>query len=195
MNIPRYDAAFITFLRQILAGFCGADPMLSQIAVAAAAHRGPIRVHYNARPIDTAMERLEAGATLGYDAVRSTDVEAIVGMLHHLADEYVNATTKHFFESARQITEHSGRTLDAKQRPLSYDLINDLVEQMEIGFDPAGRATGLRLLVGPEAFRKLLETPPTPEQIARLDAILKRKKEACDAAKRRRRLSRHRKRT
>jgi hypothetical protein len=76
-----------------------------------------------------------------------------------------------------QTLEAAGQTIDAAGRPLSWDLVLDAFESMEWTFDDQGRPEPKQIIAGPEAAAKFAALPPpTPEQEARYDEMMARKR-------------------
>jgi hypothetical protein len=91
-------------------------------------------------------------------------------------------------EHLSQITERTGNAVYAGGRPISHELFFATLEGMEISFNEAGEAE-LQILASPEMAAKMAALPPlTPEQEARLDEIMARKRAEFEARKKRRRI-------
>ena len=79
--------------------------------------------------------------------------------------------------------------MSAAGRPLTFDLVLDMLEQTEISFNEDG-SPNFSVVLHPTQAEKLLASPVTPEQKRRQAEILARKKAEQDAQKRTRRLPR-----
>ncbi|RBY85959.1 hypothetical protein [Blastococcus sp. TF02A-26] len=82
------------------------------------------------------------------------------------------------------MTEEHGNTIDAGGRDF-FDVVAETLETIEMTFDDEGRPN-LTIVMHPDQAEKLRDKQPTPEQEARLDAILERRKEEWLASRRRR---------
>src|SRR5438046_9496786 len=72
-----------------------------------------------------------------------------------------------------------GTAVDAKGRQLSHDLITESLAAIEIDFDEAGNAKLPPLVAGPALIQDLGKLPPpTEEQTARKNAMMKEKRKA-----------------
>ena len=118
------------------------------------------------------------------------DLGEVLVSLEGAAAEQRTAMTELLLSSLTQITELTGNQLDAAGRPMSWDLITDALEMLEIEFDDEGKMN-LSLVMSPSNVRRLEELgPPTAEQKARHEAMLERKRHEWLARQRTRRLHR-----
>jgi hypothetical protein len=121
-------------------------------------------------------------------AVVSGDLGTLLAAFDAAADEQAKAFSTALFSGMDQLTEHTGNRVDAGGKPISWDLITDTLETMDIGFDENGKMD-LTLVMHPDTVTKLEKLgPPTPEQQARYDAVLETKRQEWQARKRERRL-------
>jgi hypothetical protein len=169
------------------------DPLLAQIQRVPASEIGTAPVAgeprltatYGAyRPIEMQCEFAQP-----FDDVLNVDTDAWAAMVELSASRAVPNLMKQMFEHMADICDASGQTIDARGRPPSIDLILDGYEKISIDFDENGVPKLPTIVMAPqmaERVRKL--PPPTPEQIARFDNIIKEKKRAFDASRRVRKL-------
>lgn len=189
IDTSEYRTAFGLLVRAVLEGFYQVDPLFSRLQAETTAHRGPMRVQGREGPIVQEMTRWEAAGTLSREAIENTDLDAIASGLYEMAEQHLNHFAKHFFERMSMMVEKGGTTFDARGRPFTFDLMLEVLEAMPVTFDEDGKAN-LTLVVAPETFQAAAKSRPTPEQQARFDAILAKKKETYDASRRTRRLPR-----
>jgi hypothetical protein len=122
-------------------------------------------------------------------AVVDGDLGALLGALDAAAEEQERVTTEALFAGIQKITDMTGNKVDASGRPISWDLITDTLETMEIRFDEDGEMD-LTLVMNPRDLERLQQLgPPTAEQQARHDAVLEAKRREWEARKRERRLT------
>ena len=88
-------------------------------------------------------------------------------------------------DSIVRVTELTGNRVDAGGQPLSWDHVIDAVETMDVSFDENGK-TSLTLLMAPGLEGRL--GAPSPDQQARHDQVLARKREEWRARRGERRL-------
>ncbi|GAG55340.1 unnamed protein product, partial [marine sediment metagenome] len=77
----------------------------------------------------------------------------------------------------------------AKGQPLTVDLILDIMEKVEFGFDDEGNPQYPTLVLPPAAIERLKELKFTPEQEQRRKQIIEEERARFNASKRTRRLS------
>lgn len=121
------------------------------------------------------------------DPVVAGDLASVYGAIDSASEQQEEGVTKAMLGSLSSITEFTGNTIDAEGKPISWDLITDAFEQMEIGFETG--KPDVTLVMNPRDLERLQQLdPPTPEQQSRHDAVLARKRAEWDARQRSRRL-------
>ncbi len=116
------------------------------------------------------------------------ELDGVVAVLARLAEQEARALLGGMFERLNAVTDAAGTTVDADGRPLSHELVLELLETMEIDFDAEGNAE-LALVGNSDMVRRLQALPPmTPEQEAAFDALMARKRRDFEARQRKRRL-------
>lgn len=144
---------------------------------------------------DETGEELELSPTLvqvelsvDIDPVADGNLGPLLLALDVAAQQHEEALSKALFSGIGHITDMTGNKIDAGGKPISWDLIIDGLETMEIPFDDQGKME-LTLVMNPRDAQRLEELgPPTPEQQARREAVLERKRQEWIARKRTRRL-------
>jgi hypothetical protein len=193
-RLPEYDSAYAHVIGAILESFVSADPVLSELAgrLEPTAHRGPIRNVRGPTQLDQPLERVEAVARLAdvdsTQMIRGTDIDLHTALLRKLGESYVETVARLLFDSIGRVSEAAGTSVDAKKRPLSWDIVVETLSRMELDFDEQGKLRDLRFVLHPDDFASLGN--PTPAQAERLNAVLVRKQQEHAAKKRNRRLSR-----
>jgi len=100
--------------------------------------------------------------------------DSFMGAMNKVAADQVEQITKAIFANMNEVAEAVGNVI---RRPIGHDVLIDAIESMDVSFDEEGRHN-LNLVVHPDTARKLNELgEPTPEQAARLDSVLARKKQ------------------
>jgi hypothetical protein len=122
--------------------------------------------------------------TVSIEDVVDFNVNQFLTDLHALADSMGGQMVRGMLEHISAVTEEYGNTIDATGRDFA-DAFADSLETMDISFDDEGQPK-LTIVMHPDQVEKLRENPPTPEQEARIDAILSRRREEWLASRRRR---------
>jgi hypothetical protein len=126
--------------------------------------------------------------SVDYAPVVEGNLSALLAALDAAAEMQERAMAATLFSGITQITEYTGNQVDAGGRPISWDLITDGLEKMEISFDENDQMD-LTIVMHPDTLKKLEDLgPPTPEQEARHNAVMAVKLEEWKARKRQRRL-------
>jgi hypothetical protein len=171
------------------------DPLFAQI---------PTRTVENALPTEVALDDIGSdgvGDVLRSEPVRqlmqgSFDVSGMISgdsstlyeAAHDSAQQALEQLMPALFDLAGRASDAVGNTVDATGRDLN-DVVLDAIERAEWAFDGDGKPT-LQIAAHPDTLRKLqkAEAQATPEQRARYERIMQRKREEQDAARRTRRL-------
>jgi len=124
--------------------------------------------------------------TTSVDEVLSFDVDSLLSNIGAAADEMGGQLVKAMVEHISAICESTGNTVAADGRDF-YEVIIETTENMELAFDEDGNLAQ-QILVHPDMYEKLAQNPPTAEQEARIKAIIDRKRDEWNAARRRREL-------
>jgi len=189
LDIPDYESSAIRFINEVLQGFLNVDPLFSGIERSITVHRGPIRNVPGETPLDQSMFAVRAVATLTWDSVRNGKIEEYTRFLVDISESQRKSLARHLFRRISEITDITGRTIDAKGQLLTADFILDLLEKVEIGFDDEGNPQYPTLVVPPQLIKRLQELKITPEQEQRHKQIIEEKRARFNASKRTRRLS------
>jgi len=189
LNIPEYEPATLRFIAEVMNGFLNIDPLFAGIERSVSVHRGPIRNVPGDSPLDQSMFAVTAEASLPWDSIRNGKIDDYASFLFGISESQRKSLAKQFFKSIFEITDATDRTINAKGQPLTADLILDLMEKVEFGFDDDGNPQYPTLFLPPAAIEKLKGLKPTPEQEQRWKRIIEEKRARFNASKRSRRLS------
>lgn len=190
LNIPEYESAAIRFIADVMNGFLNIDPLFAGIERSISVHRGPIRNVPGDTPLDQNMFKVSGDASLPWDSVRNGKIDDYVRFLVDLSESQRKSLARLFFKSISEITDVTGMTVNAKGQPLTGDMILDLLEKVEFGFDDDGNPQYPTLFLSPTLFERLKQLKPTPQQEQRKKQIIEEKQARFNASKRTRRLSR-----
>lgn len=122
--------------------------------------------------------------TVSIEDVAAFNVDQFLADLHALADSMGGQMVRGMLEHISAVTEEYGNTIDAAGRDF-FDVFAETLETIETTFDDEGRPN-LTIVIHPDQAEKLRDKQPTPEQEARINAILDRRKEQWLASRRRR---------
>ena len=122
--------------------------------------------------------------TVSIEDVADFNVDQFLTDLHGLADSMGGQMVRGMLDHISAVSEEYGNTVDATGRDF-VDAFAESLETMDLSFDKDGRPK-LTIIMHPGTVEKLRENPPTPEQEARIDAILSRRREEWLASRRRR---------
>ena len=189
LDIPEYESAALRFVYEIMNGFLSLDPLFSGIERSVTIHRGPIRNVSGDTPLDQSMFQVIGEAALSWESVRNCRINDYTLFLVKISESQRKSLAKQFFKSLSEITDATGRTVNAKGQPLTADMILDLMEKVEFGFDDDGNPQYPTLFLPPTAIERLKALKPTPEQDQRWKQIIEEKRAKFNASKRTRRLS------
>ncbi len=189
LNIPDYDKAGMHLIQEVMEGFMNNDQLLSGIEFGFTNHIGPIRNVRTEQQLDQKMSIVQAESSISQDSIKNSYIEDYIVFLFRLSETQRDGLKKMFFHNMAEITSATGNVVHANGKPLSYDLILDLIEKVEFGFDDDGNPQYPSLVLPPKAIEELKKIKPTAAQEKRLQRIIKNKRAEFYAKKRTRRLS------
>lgn len=188
-DIPEYESSALRFITDVLQGLMSVDPFFSGIERDYTIHRGPIRNVPGDTPLDQSMFTVSGESSLSWDSIRNGKIDDYTHFLVDISESQRKSLARHFFKNISEITDATGRTVNAKGQPLTVDLILDLLEKVEFGFDDDGNPQYPTLVLPPAAIERLKKIKFTPEQEQRRTQIIEEKRARFNASKRTRRLS------
>lgn len=124
--------------------------------------------------------------TIRVEDVVNFNVEQLLADLNDMAQNVGSQMVKQFIEHVSEVSEDVGNVVSAEGRDF-FDVYAESLETIEMSFDENGDHN-LTLLVNPGTYDDLKDKTPTPEQEARINSIINRKREEWRAARRRREL-------
>jgi hypothetical protein len=189
LNIPEYEPASLRFIVEVMQGFLGVDPLFSGIERDYTTHRGPIRNVPGDTPLDQSMFAVSGESSISWDSIRNGNIDDYIQGLVDLSESQRKSLARHLFKNISEITDATGQTVNAKGQPLTVDLILDLLEKVEFGFDDDGNPQYPTLFLPSAAIERLKKLEFTPEQEKRRQQIIEEKRARFNASKRTRRLS------
>jgi hypothetical protein len=166
------------------------DPFYQQIQVEASS--APLRTRLSLPHGSTLDHGPHAATTtfvLSSKEAMGGDFSSVYSGIFNAAEEFLKTVMPAVFDYLTQVTGATGNVVAGGGTGPTWDLYLDALDTMDISFDENGKHS-LQLVVNPETAAKLEALGgPTPDQQARLDAILTRKKAEADARRRHRTLS------
>ena len=134
--------------------------------------------------------RTELRFALEIDDIVAGDLDKLAAALDATATDGLKQVMPKFFERIGELTNAVGNTVDARGQPLTFELLLQGFERVQVDFDEEGNPILPKLVVGPEmyaAFQKL--PPPTEEQQKLWDEMIERKRREFNDNRRHRKLS------
>ena len=187
--LPDYDLACAHVISRVTKDIARANhPVLSQIKVVPM--KGTVSSVMETRDnmaLDLPAEPV--GFELGVKAedVRDGNFEALQVKLVEAADGYADQLSKMLYGSLDKITTATGNTLDAGERPFTFEMLYEMLDKIEWTLDENDELSTPSLVMRPDTASKLPQS--TPEQVKMIEELKARKLEELFAKRRRRRLS------
>jgi hypothetical protein len=124
-----------------------------------------------------------------WDVARRGDIEAFSNIVVGFVLQFIDQVERHMFQTIMDVVEASGNAMPAEGRSLSWDLVIDLMERVETGFDDDGNPNRVTITMNPVDATKLRSMSLTPAHLQRLAQIEQRRRDHYRATKRTRQLS------
>jgi hypothetical protein len=186
--MPEYDAAFAEFVHESVRELARArDPILAQVRHETG--RTSVASRVRARDgMDVDLPERSTAYEIAFpvDAVRAGDTEPLMVQLDAASETLAKDLVGMMFEHVSKITEATGNVVHA-DGPLTFETIFKMMESIEWFLDDDGNLSIPSLAMHPDAVRALPEA--TPEQLAMVEDLKRRKYEEALARRPRRRLS------
>ncbi len=187
-----YDAAYGQFFSETVRLLArGRSPILSQMNVETMPGTLGSRVRTR-EGMDVMLEPAETSAEITNDlrAVRTADYERLYSELDSASEQMAKGLVGVLVRTMDAVTEGTGNQIDAGGDPLGFEVIYAALEKIDFSLDADDELVMPSIVVHPETAKKIESLPPpTPEQEAKMAALLDRKREEARARRRRRRLS------
>jgi len=134
------------------------DSFLSQIKTARHFEGNRMSTQYSDGNIDRpSYERLSSALSIKEDDLIRMGPKAFIEGLNKIAKELREQQSKLVFEGMSELTKKTGNIVDAKGRPLSYELLIETLEKIEINFDENDQPIMPALVVSPLLYDKFKE--------------------------------------
>lgn len=191
LALPEYHQATAQFMISAVRALMHCkDPVLRQIRNRAVEHVPISRVTMpSGEVVESApiVNRMEFGINMG-DAIQGKP-ESLAASLDEASEAGLRNTMPKLFEYVERVGEASGNTINANGQPLSYDLIIQMLETMDMSFDEDGNSNAM-LIVHPTMAEKIGKLPPpTEEQSKAWAKMIERKRREYNESRPSRRLS------
>ena len=124
--------------------------------------------------------------TTSVEGVVHFDRDSFLSDLYALADSLGSQRVKALLEHISEVVESNGNSIDGAGRDF-YEVAAEALETIDMSFNEDG-TPNLSFVMHPDQIDELRNRPPTPEQEARFNEILERRREEWFAARRRREL-------
>lgn len=188
-DIPAYERALADLIGDVAQGLLNHDGLLAHIPVRQTVHSGPNRNVRSPQPLDVPLGTVEHIISIPLEVIRNTNIDAFTRILYEFAEAHRNQIARSMIQTIMDVTNATGNTVNAQGQPLTFDMINDMLEKIELGVDEQGRPIPPMLVAHPDIAQRLAAIQPTPDQLERYAEILRRKQAEYHAQKRTRRLS------
>jgi hypothetical protein len=179
INIKQATAkSLINLVRKEVAG---GDPFLSQIRrrTVHEGHKLKMQAHEGEGSI-VGFEEIEAAFSARHEEIIKDGPDAFIGPLLELATELQGKEAGLVFRRLEEITDATGNVVDARGREFSPELLLEMIEKADMGFDEQGNVTS-QIVISPRTMElvrdKLEEWYKDPGNKARVDALLDRKRQ------------------
>jgi hypothetical protein len=189
-DLPEYDDSFDRFVHRAINELIHRkDPILREIP---ARFSDEINTTQNTMPSGEVVENKPFGFRMPFgvefDEVIEGQSAKLLKAINDAAEEGLKVLMPQFFDQLTRVSTAAGTAVDAQGVPLSWTLILQSWEKIEIDFDENGKPK-LGMVVAPETYKQLMNLPFTEKDHLALNDLLKRKKLEFNARQRSRKLS------
>lgn len=141
-------------------------------------HEGnQIELHRSDGSIDlVTMEPQRSEFRLELKEFEKLGLEAVMKALDKTAIDVADKQTRFFFKSLNKICDESGQTFDAQGKSISYELIFQLLEGVDIDFDNRGNPLFPTLISNKKVKEYFDKVEMTEEQKERFERLIEQKR-------------------
>lgn len=130
---------------------------------------------------ESRFQKMESQIKINLRELEDISPEDILKKIDVCAEEIARQQWKLFHEKVDAATKSAGTVVDGQGRPFSVDLLLELLEKIEMDFDPTGEPDLPTIFAGPklaEAIKKALpQLKSNPVHKRRFEEIISKKRE------------------
>lgn len=123
------------------------------------------------------MEKATSRLEIKWEEVETMTHETIVNKIDDAVKEMAEQIKKSFYETLSEAAEEAGNVTSSDEKPLSVDLILEMLENMRVSFDEEGNPSGLTFAGSPKLRPALTEVISQAEADPRYQELMERKRE------------------
>lgn len=166
------------------------DPILADIPVRPTTHAGPIRNVATSTELDEPLQQFKYTIQIPHDAIRTTNIDVFISQLYLMGEQKRDQLGKALIRTLVATTKAEGNVINANGKPLSWELVLELLDAIELHFSDDGALLSKpTVLMNPNDGAKLEKIPKPDDLQEQIDGIIDGKREKHFAEKRSRRLS------
>ena len=140
-----------------------------------------ISIHGDGSCEEVKMEKATSRLEVKWEEVETMTHETVLKKIDDVAKEMTEQIKKSFYGILSEAAEEAGNVTSSDGKPLSVDLILEMLENMPVSFDEEGNPSGLTLSVSPELYPALAEVieqaKADPQIDKRFKALMEQKRE------------------
>lgn len=189
-RLPEYEAAVADLSSHLVHELLRArDPILASVRYEQVGH-----VSSGVVPGDSAQGaswpvNMAISFSASVEAMLTCDLDSWAAMISDAADEALSVLMPQFLRGMDEACDRAGTAVDAGGKPFDHDLFLESMERYELDFDEAGKPRMPTIFASPGVLEQIRRLPPwTPDQTARYESIIERKRNQFNARRRVRRL-------
>jgi hypothetical protein len=180
--LPKYEYAMNRLYDEVYYGFHMLDEILSLFPPRHVIHRGTTRQVSSPKILDTSPKPYKSKFSIEPDMFLQTDTIKFRDFLFNLVTSLQNQQKMHTFEIIFKTSDATGNNIEGEGRNY-WEVYIEALQKLDYRFQAD------KVYVNSATARKIIEIPPTEEQIERAKVVIKAKREEYLANKRYRRLS------
>lgn len=167
------------------------DPLIGGISLTNRLHSGGMVYKSDNEKLEIPLDRLSVGLTVTIEDVVNFNLEKTCMDIYEFGDSFRKDIAKTLFSTLEQVTDFTGNVVDGKGKGISHELIIEMLEKIDIGFDQDGNPYLPTFVIHPD-MAKSLESLKADEikYKARIEEIIEKKRKDYFAKKGYRGLSR-----
>lgn len=165
------------------------NPILGQISSYKKIHPGGFHYAHNDKELNTELKAIESVIELKYDDILNFNFDAFCEQIYSYAKQRLDQIEESIFNSVSEVSELTGNVVDNRGKPITAELLLQLLEKLELSFDEEGKFHIPSLVVSPETMKEIKKIEAGEDYQKKYLEIIEKKRKQYNAKKRIRRLS------
>jgi len=112
---------------------------------------------------ETPMQQHSANIVIKVVPISEFTLEAVDHYLDEIAEQFAKSMSQAMHETISDAADKSGNVVDGQGQPISFDLLLEAFEKIQIDFNDDGTWSAPSIVVSPQQFERIMALDKSPE--------------------------------